>query len=262
MNILILTDFSKNSLNAFYYAMKCFPTAKFTFLHCVNIQQAGATFMIDINSEIKSIKQTEINSLIEGVKLKYPGVDFKGKVEIGLFSQTINEEVEVSKIDIVFIGTKGVSGLAGVLIGSNASDAVRHVLSPMIIVPECTEIKIPESVFLASDFITENYEIERHIIDKFKSYFDVRLDLLHIKNENNKTDKLTYSKIIDSTEINVFIETSENIEDAILNFAHVNNYDMVILVPKDRGIVMNIFHSSITKKMSMHSDLPLFIWKS
>ena len=262
MNVLILTDFSKNSLNAFYYAIKCFPTAKFTFLYCVNIQQAGAPLMVDINAEIKSIKQTEINRLVEKMRLKYPGVDFKGKVEIGFFTQTINEEVETSKIDIVFIGTKGVSGLAEVLIGSNASDAARNVLSPMVIVPECTEIKIPESIFLASDFRIENYQNERQIIDEIKSYFYVRLDLLHIQNENDQTDKLAYSKIIDSKEINVFVEISKNIEDAILNFAHVNNYDMIILVPKDRGVIMNLFHRSITKKMSMHSDLPLFIWKS
>ena len=99
LNILIPTDFSKNSLNAFEYAIKCFPTANFTFFHCVNIRHAGTTLVVDINAEIKSIKQNILTDLLEKMMLKYPRVSFKGKVEIGLFTQTINEEVENSKID-------------------------------------------------------------------------------------------------------------------------------------------------------------------
>jgi nucleotide-binding universal stress UspA family protein len=260
-NILIPTDFSKNSLNAFEYAIESFPTANFTFLHCVNIRQAGSTMVVDVNSEIKSIKQVQLDNLIEQMMSKYPRVSFNSKVEIGLFTQTINEEVEKSKIDLVFIGTKGVSGIEEVLIGSNASDAVRNVLVPLIVVPENVIIQKPNTIFLASDFTTESYENERKIIDKIRAYFDARLDLLHIQNKNDKIDGMSYSKIIESKEIDVYVEKSEDIEAEILNFAHTNNYDMIIVVPKDRGLIMNLFHRSITKKMSMHSDLPLFIWK-
>ena len=261
MNILIASDFSANALNTFEYAITCFPKANFTALHCVNIRQAGATIMVDINSEIKIVKEKKLNSLMVDMRSKYPKVSFNGKVEIGLFTQTINEEVEASAIDIVFIGTKGVTGLEEILIGSNASEAVRHVSVPLIIVPEHTEIKIPESIFLASDFTTESYEKENQIIDKIRSYFDAKLDLLHIQNENDNTDGVSYSKIIETKDIDVFVEKSEDIEDAILDFAHKNSYDMIVVVPKDRGIIMNLFHRSITKKMSMHADLPLFIWK-
>jgi nucleotide-binding universal stress UspA family protein len=198
---------------------------------------------------------------VEEMMSKYPRVSFKGKVEIGLFTQTINEDVEISKIDLVFIGTKGATALEEVLIGSNASDAVRNVLVPIIVVPECTVIKKPETIFLASDFTTESYENERQIFDKIRGYFDSRLDLLHIQHHNDKADGMSYSKIIESKEIDVFVEKSEDIEEEILNFAHTNNYDMIIVVPKDTGLIMNLFHRSITKKMSMHSDLPLFIWK-
>ncbi len=36
---------------------------------------------------------------------------------------------------------------------------------------------------------------------------------------------------------------------------------MIVLVPKNRGFIRNIFHHSVTKKISMHTDVPLFIWK-
>jgi len=261
MNILIPTDFSKNSLNALHYAIKCFPKAKFTVLHCVNIRQAGATMVVDINLEIKTIKENNLNNLIDELRSNHPDIDFEGKVEIGWFTQTINEEVEKSKIDLVFIGTKGATGLEEILIGSNASDAVRNVTIPIIVVPEQTEVKAPKRMFLASDFTTESYENENTIIDKIRSYYDAKLDLLHVQIEDDQTDGISYSKLIESKTIDVFVEKSENIEDAILDFAHANDYDMIIIVPKDRGFIMNLFHRSITKKMSMHSDLPLFIWK-
>ena len=262
MNILIPTDFSKNSLNAFEFALTCFPMASFTVLHCVNIRQANtATMVVDIHSEIKAIKEISLKKLITKIKLKHPKVKLIGKVEIGWFTQTINEEVETSKIDLVCIGTKGLSGLEEVLIGSNATDAVRNVSIPLIVVPESTQLKKPKTIFLASDFTTESYENENQIIDTVRTYFDARLDLLHIQHHNDKTDGMSYSKIIESKDIDVFVEKSEDIEEAILNFAHANNYDMIVMVPKDRGVIMNLFHRSLTKKMSMHSDLPLFIWK-
>lgn len=261
MNILIPTDFSTNSLNAFEYAIACFPTASFTLLHCVDIRQAGSTMVVDINSEVRAVNLVKMNSLIDKLMSKYPRVRFKGNVEIGWFTQTINEEIEKYKIDLVFIGTKGASGIEEVLIGSNAADAVRNVITPIIVVPDSIELKAPKNIFLASDFTTESYLKENLIIDQIKSYFDAKLDLLHIQINNDHADGINYSKIIETQEIDVFVEKSEDVERSILEFAHSNGYDMIIVVPKDRGFIMNLFHRSITKKMTMHSDLPLFIWK-
>lgn len=261
MNILIPTDFSANAKKALNYAITCFPKANFTLLHVINVRQAGSTMVVDINEELKKVNQPKMDDFLRDLEKEFPEITFDGRIEIGLFTQTIIENVQSLKTDLIVLGTKGSTGLKEVLIGSNAADAIKNVRTPMIIVPEQSKIAAPEKVLLSSDFSSDSQIVESKIIDILRDYFDAPLDLLHVFHSHDNINSISYSKLIESKEIDVYVEKSEKIEESILNFAHEKNYDLITLVPKDRGIIRNLFHHSITKNMSMHSDIPLFIWK-
>lgn len=261
MNILLPTDFSDNAKKALNYAIACFPKANFTLLHIINIRQAGSTMVVDINKELKKVNQPKMDDLIHDLSHEFPNVKLKGLIEIGLFTQTIIEVVDTIKADLIILGTKGSTGLKEILIGSNAAAAIKNVMTPMIIVPENRKNIAPEKILLASDFSSESQVIESNIIDVIRDYFDAQLDLLHVFHSHDNMDSIGYSALIEKKELDVFVEKSEKIEEAILNFAHEKNYDLITLVPKDRGIIKNLFHHSVTKNLSMHSDIPLFIWK-
>lgn len=261
MNILLPTDFSYNSRKAIDYALNCFSNASFNLLHIITPHQAGATMVVDINEELKKANQPKMDEFISELQEKHPKCNINGRVEIGMFVQTIIEEAEEKNINLIILGTKGSSGIKEVLIGSNAADAVKNVKLPMLIVPENSQISCPQQILLSSDFSSKSQEIESTLIDVIREYFKTDLDLLHVFSSKDKTPNVNYSDLMEKKEVDIHVVSAENIEEAILNYAHEKQYDLIALVPKDRGIIKNLFHHSVTKKLSMHSDIPLFIWK-
>jgi len=261
MKILLPTDFSNNAKKAIDYAIQCFPNADFTLLHIVYLHQAGSTMIVDINHELVKANQPKINELILQLKQKNSQLKIKGKVDVGFFSQTIIELTQEIEIDLIILGTKGSSGLEEVLIGSNAADVVKNVNKPILIVPHNCEVKCPQHILLSSDFSPESQKKEMNLIDTIRTYFNAQLDLLHVFSSKDKTKDVNYSDLIEKKEVEIHVISSEIIEDAILSYAHEKKYDLITLIPKDRGLIRNLFHHSITKKLSMHSDIPLLIWK-
>ncbi len=261
MKILIPTDFSENAKKALEYAIVNFPKASITLLHITYIQQAGATMVVDVNLELKELGEKKMDTYITDMKREYPHQDIKGKVDMGYFSETIIEELDNIDYDIVVIGTKGASGIKEVLIGSNAADAIKNIDKKLIVVPSETKIKKAKNIVLSSDFTSESLKLEYDIIDGLRSYFDAEIDLLHVFTPNEKLANVAYSKLMEDKEVDIHVLEDKNIEETILEFSHDNNFDMVALVPKQRGFIKNLFHHSVTKNISMHTDIPLFIWK-
>lgn len=230
-------------------------------LNIVNVRQAGATMVIDINKELQKANRHHMAQLVTDLEEEYPNENFKGEVEIGLFTETIEEMVEELKADMVVMGTRGASGLKEVLIGSNAADAIKNVNSPLIVVPENNRLKAPEKVLLSSDFSKDSQEDEVDIVNMVRTLFNAEIEILHVKTEDEKGTEPHYAELMRKHQVDVHVITSEDTEFSILNYANNHQFDMITLVPKDRGIIRNLFHKSMTKQLSMHTDLPLFIWK-
>ncbi len=261
MKILIPTDFSDNAKKALEYAMVNFPKASIKLLHITYLQQAGATMVVDVNLELKEQGEKLMNAYVDELKKEYPDKDIRGKVEMGYFSETIIEELDVDNYDLVILGTKGASGVKEVLIGSNTADAIKHVECKMIVVPENVDIKHPKRILLSSDFTSESLKLEYSIIDGLRELFNAEIDLLHVFKSFERLDEVSYSDLMEKKEVDIHVLENDNVEETILEFAHDNKFDMIALVPKNRGFIKNIFHHSVTKKISMHTDIPLFIWK-
>lgn len=261
MKILIPTDFSDNAKVALDYAIANFPKASFTLLHITYLQQAGATMVVDVNLELKEQGEKRMNAYVEELNKAFPDKNIKGKVEMGYFSETIIEELEVDDYDLLVLGTKGASGVKEVLIGSNTADAIKHVECKMIVVPHQTKIQPPKHILLSSDFTSESLKLEYKIIDGLRELFNAEIDLLHVFKSFERLEDISYSDLMEKKEVDIHVLENDNVEETILEFAHENNFDMIALVPKNRGFIRNIFHHSVTKKISMHTDVPLFIWK-
>jgi nucleotide-binding universal stress UspA family protein len=257
MHILIPTDFSDGAKQAIDFAILSFPNAKFTLIHTINPHQSGSTMMVNVNQEILDSTRPEMEKLVKELQSEQKNLNIKGYVEIGLFTQTLNEIVKAYKVDLVVLGTKGASGLQEILIGSNAATAIKNVITPIIVVPKNAKTHEVKNILLTSDYNNEN---EKNIINLVDENFNAKTELLHVKIPNETINE-EYTKKAKELGPKISIVEAENAEQAILSHAHENNYDLIILTPKDRGIIRNLFHHSVTKKLSMHSDIPLLIWK-
>lgn len=262
MNFLIPIDFSSNSIQAANFAFEHYPNASFHILHIVNVRQAGATLVIDINEEIKKANEKKMAKLELEINNTYPNHDLKFKVEIGLFSETIIEEIETTKADIIVLGTKGASGIDEILLGSNAYLAIKNSTIPLIIIPENYGLKAPTKVLIASDFEGNLSDKSVKPIIDFKEKFKAEIHVLHVADsEESDSVKLKINHLIDDMVDRFHIVEDDNIEDAISLYMTENDFDFLVLAPKYRGIIRNLFHQSVTKKISAKAKSPLFIIK-
>jgi nucleotide-binding universal stress UspA family protein len=73
--------------------------------------------------------------LNEAAKLaEEENITFQNRIREGLPAEDILKEIEEEKIDLVIMGSKGMSGAHRVVIGSTAEEVVRWSPSPVLIV--------------------------------------------------------------------------------------------------------------------------------
>ena len=262
MTILIPIDFSETSLKAAHFAMKHYADAKFKLLHIVNARQAGATMVVDINSDLQKFYQKRMIKVQAELEQKFPNVKIEGKVEIGLFSETIVEEIENCSADLLVLGTKGASGVDEILLGSNAYLAIKNATIPLLIINPSHPMVAPKKLLFASDFegdLEDN--VVQHVLN-FKNKFKAEMHVIHVNTSGEGDDvKLKINHLIDNVVERFHIVNDENIENAIVEFAEKENFDFIVLAPKYRGIIRGLFHKSVTKRICASARTALFVIK-
>ena len=51
--------------------------------------------------------------------------------------------------------------------------------------------------------------------------------------------------------------TGENADEGIISFVEDNNIDLLVTLPKRRGLLEMLAHRSISKQLVLHSDVPV-----
>jgi len=65
----------------------------------------------------------------------------------------------------------------------------------------------------------------------------------------------------DADKIELVSLYDKDVVSALSDYAKWNAIDVIAMATEQRSFFNNVFHDSVTKKMSMHSDVPLLILK-
>ena len=112
--------------------------AKLYIVHVINLGIARQIAIITDEDELEILEKLKRNGqrLIEGYKAaasKY-GIDVELIVEEGLPSDRIVSLSKEHKIDIIVMGSKGISAVRGKILGSTTQRVVRKTACPVLIV--------------------------------------------------------------------------------------------------------------------------------
>jgi len=137
--ILIPIDGSQLSLEAakqgVYIARKLESKVVFLYVIDVRIIQTSSLTGTDpsiLKTRLRNVAERYLNEaarLAEG-----ENVTFQNQIREGLPAEDILKEIEEEKIDLVIMGSKGMSGAHRVIIGSTAEEVVRWSPCPVLIV--------------------------------------------------------------------------------------------------------------------------------
>ncbi len=152
--ILVPCDFSEQATSAFRFALDMAQQSnrEVHLLHVIELPvMHDSMLMPTLSFESTLLKELRDNAEDQFRKIKEKiasDAAVVSKVTFGYTSMMILEYIAEAEIDLVVMGTKGVSGLRELLIGSNAEKIVRGASCPVITVrKDCQFHSIKNIVF-------------------------------------------------------------------------------------------------------------------
>lgn len=256
-NILLPTDFSENSWNAIAYALQFLEhtPCNFYLLHVLN--DANAT---DIGTHFSQLC-TQISTSF----LKRPYHHFFTLMRQRSFVESVREEVEDKKIDMIIMGAKGVSNTHTHVIGHYAENVITKVKCKLLIVPENATYKVFDEVAFPTDFTLATDIQTLAPIDTILDDKTTSLRILHINkvtnelNQHQQANKALLEDFLDGREYSFHFLSNTHVETAVENFTERKDINLIIMAAKNLNYFKQILFHSNVDHISYHRKIPFLI---
>lgn len=148
--------------------------------------------------------------------------------------------------------------------GTNTLNVIRHLNTPVMIIPPKAVFNGIKNVIFTSDFKdvsrTTPFESLRKILDLFKP----NLNILNVDSEHYieltdayKIERQAMEDKLTAYNPNFSFLRSYDFLDGIGRVVENNNVDAIITVPRRHNFLSQLFKTSHTKKLAYHSNLPI-----
>lgn len=260
-NILLLTDFSKNANNAVNYAMQLFSNESCNF--CIlNVQKISKYITADLitsphntvhDAVIKNPKKS-LDALVDYLKKEYSNEDFnfEGVCDYDSFISSVKKIIALKNIDLIAMGTNGMSGIKETIFGSNTIQIVKMIDLPILVIPENYEYNYLDKVLFIdeTDLIVDETDLRllKHFVLKFKA----QLNVMTVDKEFHKLKDYIKDVKLNIITVNGLI-TDANIEEIILK----HNIKMVSKIIKPTSFFERIFSKTNKANIAYASKVPL-----
>ena len=273
-DILIPTDFSENSWNALKYAVSLFKNeaCNFYILHIGSLNDSVAnqnSFALPSEKMHPSIKE-QLNLLFKHIEaLPYNEKHhFIALQEYGNFIATVRKTVEVKKIELIVMGTKGASGIKATVVGSNTGDVITKVLCNVLVIPENAAAIIPKQIAFPTDYnLFYTHRILEAITDMLRTskahlqVFNVSKTKTPLTNtqETHKIYLKDYLEELFPNSHNFYSITGQNVKTAILNYIADNQIEIVAMIAKNLNFFQQLLFDTTIEKLSFHTTVPMLV---
>ena len=271
--ILVPTDFSGFAQTALEVAadIALKTNASITLLHA-NEKVVMATPMAEYYLYDKAIEEEYLDMVNEGLKKtlseiadngKFARVKIETAVIGGGMAGVIEEFVKDHAIDLIVMGTRGISGMEEFFIGSNTEKVIRRTKCPVLAVPGAVTSfdKIVFPTTLKNDQIGA-----LSTLAELQDIFSGKVVLLYLNNpsqlENDQAIEARKEELIKASGLKnatLYISSVDvfNEEEAILEFAHQQDANLIVMATHQRKGLAHLFLGSITEDTVNHSDIPV-----
>lgn len=265
--ILLPTDGSENARKAIRYAVTLFGNdPKYLIVNSWMMPHAGASMLVSLDKELSKDSAELLEREVAWFKEEFPmAANVDTSSEKGDVVHVLSILVNKPDDQMVVMGTKGASGIEEVLIGSNTAAVVGKLSCPVIAVPSDAELKTPVQICLAADYreIDDNVVWEP-LVNMVKST-GAELSILHVKEDWEAVDAEEYAESLKLRDYFSDLQpkfvgaTNSDVTEGINEYADRVNADMIVVLSRNEGFFHRLFNRSESKKLAMHTKLPLVV---
>jgi len=264
--VLIPTDFSASSKNAFYYALQLYGNTDTTFdlvhIYHTSFDPSQPT-VLDFSLGIDKIKKDNLDRFIEEIPetigeglMNKDGIN--GKVVMGFAAEQL---ISLSKsYDVIIMGTTGSHKLADKMFGTISLEVSRKAFCPVFLIPDNSKYLKFKNIVYACDFEGVNPLILDKIVN-FAQRFEAQMHFIHVtQNENALDIGMSIKQLSFPLTYSTKTIKAESISDGLNSYVEENDIELVIMATRRRNFWEQIMHKSITKKMAINSQVPLLVY--
>lgn len=262
--ILIPTDFSKDSENAARYAVDFFGlNVRYVVLHAYGESISKSRGSSVVVESVKETTERQLKKLIEQLKeyagsLKIEAIADPGS-DVAVISQ-VSKELDVS---CIVMGTKGLSALEQVFIGSTTYDTIKTVDVPVIAVPEKARYEELNKIVFAADYRNIKPRVLLEPLLEIIEESDAELMILNIM----KTDEnIEVDQAVEALKLKNFFQDvnhqfygmeGDDIAEGINEFIQRHQADLMVVLARKESFFHRLLDPSVTRKLTMHTEIPL-----
>lgn len=275
--ILFPTDFSSNAAHAGQYAGMLAKRldAHVVLLHSYPIPiHTGAEEKEHYDTEVsllQSEKTAKKNMMVFAAQfIQETGIEadkISQKVEYGMTSQIIIDTAKSANADLIVMGTQGTTNDTVKWLGTNALNVIKAVDCPVWLVPENSEIKMPESIIYAADFQEDEMSATHKVLAIAKP-LGTTFEVVHIHSYFDLSDAAQSKKMVTALE--------SEFENEDVTFKKVNNFgiigglekyirnkkaDVLALAVYEKSLLEPLFSSSVSQYFVKEAQLPVLTFR-
>lgn len=274
--ILIPTDFSDNSLNAVDYALQLYEDEPCTFYILNTYMPAFYHIEYVINpSEYGLENPLQEESLTGLERLKERIINEQNNVNhyfetISSFNSLVSEIkkiIDTYAIDLIVMGTKGLTNAKKVLLGSNAIHVLKNASCPVLTIPSNFTYEAPKELLFPTDYKID-YEVNllKPVLE-IATKFNSRIHIIHVmlKEELSQVqkDKKAILAGYFKKPASLFHEIdNENIADAVKNYQLRAKINLLIMINNRHLFLEKLFFKDKINQIMLHLNIPFLVLPS
>ena len=270
-NILLPTDFSENSRNAIHYAFQFFKDQDCVF-YFLNVQKISEYLTGDIYSASKekslydaviNDNKQKLNDFTNEFEKEY-GCDnsiIQPIVDYDILTDAVNQVLKKNNIDLIIMGSNGVTGANEVIFGSNTLSVIRKVDCPLLIIPEKYNFEKVNSVLFTihNQELIDSSKLEPllEILSKYNS--TVKILEINEKNKALGNDQGIIRELFSEVLTEYYTLNKIPTSIAVSAFVQLKNVQIHATFIERESFLERFIFGSETAKISYETRIPFLI---
>ncbi|HCM76238.1 MAG TPA: universal stress protein [Cytophagales bacterium] len=272
--ILVPTDFSKTSIIALEVACEIAKKggAEVIALHVVeeagsdSFRVTGEVVPSNFEDRLYTLKLLEkAKKQLEKLVMdpKFASIKLDGELRLGNPFHGMNAIITEQKVDLVVMGTRGLSRLQEMIIGSNTEKVVRHSKVPVLSVHR-KPAKVNFKNIVYATAMSKDEEKFSKVVKAAQDMYNAKIHLVRINTPGDfqrdrvakdYMEKFAKKLGLKNYTVNIYNDITE--EEGIIYFAESINADLIAMATHGRTGFAHVLAGSIAEEVVSHAKRPV-----
>lgn len=272
--ILLTTDFSENSWNAIFTALKLYANVKCKF-YIVHAYEPSALNLMGKKSQqrlgliydsLSKYAEQELQGILKYLEINHqnPNHSFTAISKPETLEEAVTMVIAENDIDLLITGTQGATGAKEVFLGSNTVKILHAIKKiPVLAVPTGFNFQKLKTIIFATDFMMSFKKNELIYLQELASLWNAEIEVIYVAvtydlTENQNNNKSILEKRFKGLDYH-FKEVPFNtsVSKSIDTYTEGKNAAILGIIRHQHTFWEKVIGEPIVKKIAFHSAIPV-----